>query len=59
MKSPQVGMKIDDCYMHGVGDLDDINCSGVVEAVGIDWMVVRNQDRQHPIFVKSNSYELH
>ena len=56
MKQPHIGLKIRDCYMSGVGGLDNIGDSGVVEHVGIDYMIVRNTERNEPIIVMEPQY---
>lgn len=38
---PQIGWKVHDCYIGGIGELSDICCEGIVEAVGEDWVIVR------------------
>ncbi len=53
---PHIGLEIPDCYMSGLGPMESINNPGVVEAVGTDWMVVRDKINGKPIFVVSSEY---
>lgn len=53
---PKVGMKTLDSYLHGVGLLDDINCEGIIEVVGVDYFVLRNKYRDTVRLVEKNQY---
>ena len=54
----QVGSTIYDCYMQGIGTLDNIGNQGVVEAIGRDWVIVRDLREDKPIFVDRSPEEL-
>lgn len=53
---PQIGMKTDDCFLHGIGENEDIINDGVIEFVGRDYFILRNTYRDKPIFVSKDSY---
>lgn len=54
----QIGDKIADCFMRGIGDNDNICNAGVVEAIGADWVIVRDKQLDRPIFVDMSIREL-
>lgn len=49
--SLSIGFKIKNCFMSGFGDTDSSGHHGRVEAIGIDWVVVRDVEIDKPIFV--------
>ena len=55
-KYPTTGMRIRDCYLGGVGGSEHIGNRGVVEYVGSDYMIVRDETLKKPIFVSEEQY---
>ena len=53
-----IGDEINDYYMSGIGDLDNIGNVGVIEAIGKDWAIVRDLVRDDPIFTNKSITEL-
>lgn len=53
---PKVGMITLDSYLHGIGDNEHICCKGVIEHVGTNYFILRVEDKEHPLFITSNSY---
>lgn len=53
---PKVGLKTDDCYLHGINRNDDILDEGVIEHVGVDYFILRNKNKDIPLFVPEDSY---
>lgn len=53
---PEIGLKTSDCYLHGINDLDDILCDGVIEFVGRDYFILRNTSKDKPLFVSNDQY---
>lgn len=53
---PEIGLKTSDCYLHGIGVMEDMFDKGVIEHVGIDYFILRNIERNQPIFVSKDSY---
>jgi len=61
---PKVGMKTNDCYLHGIGELDDIGSSGHIAYVGNGYFVIETRrwssDKDdyipHAIMVREDSY---
>lgn len=54
----EIGDKITDCYMYGIGELENIGNPGVIEAAGIDWVIIRDLDLDKPIFTHRSLEEL-
>lgn len=52
------GDEIIDCYMSGVGSMDNMGNKGIIEYVGIDYIIVRDLERNKPIFVEQHYYHL-
>jgi hypothetical protein len=56
MFKPQVGLKTNDSYLHGIGEeLETIGEEGIIEAVGKDWFVYRCNNK--PILVEKKDYD--
>lgn len=53
---PEIGLKTNNCYLHGIGRMEDMFDKGVVEYVGIDYFILRNIEINQPIFVSKDSY---
>ncbi len=45
----KVGDKIYDCYMGGIGDLENIGNDGFIEAAGKDWVIIRDRETDKPL----------
>lgn len=54
-----IGDIIYDCYMNGIGELSDIGSRGQIEAIGRDWVIVRNVENNHPILVDRSPQDLY
>ena len=53
---PSIGMKTNDCYLHGIGDNENICNNGIIRAVGLNWFVLEDIVIEEPILVKQSSY---
>lgn len=53
---PEIGLKTNDCFLHGIGELEDISNPGAIEFVGSDYFILRNIYRNKAIMVEENSY---
>ncbi len=53
---PKVGMTTTDCYLHGIGQLDDIGRSGKIVYIGSDYFVLEAEKDNGAILVFQNSY---
>lgn len=54
--TPQVGMITNDCYLHGINDLENICNRGQIEFVGRDYFILRDLSRDKPLFIAKESY---
>ena len=53
-----IGDEIKDCYMYGIGELENIMHKGIIEATGIDWTIIRDVEINKPIFTNRSLDEL-
>ena len=53
---PQIGMRTNDCYLHGVGAPEDILSNGKIEFIGKDYFILRTNLSHKAIFVKESNY---
>lgn len=53
-----VGSEINDCYMFGIGELENIGNHGRIEAAGKDWTIIRDEELDKVIFTNRNLSEL-
>lgn len=53
----RIGDIIEDCYMYGIGGLHNIGNKGVIEAIGVDWVIVRDKEIDEPIYVHKSISE--
>lgn len=53
-----IGSIINDCYMKGIGSVQNIMNKGVIEAIGKDWVIVRDTERDEAIFVGRSIIDL-
>lgn len=53
---PQIGEKTNNCYLHGIGRLDNIGHKGAIEFVGRDYFILRDLDNDEVILVEKESY---
>lgn len=55
----KIGDKIEDCWMMGYGKpLDNMGDEGQIEFIGRDYIIVRNLEKDIPIFVELTIREL-
>lgn len=47
-----------DCYMQGIGNLDNLGNTGILEAYGDDWVIIRDVVKNEPIFINKPLNEL-
>lgn len=52
-----IGDRIKDCYLGGEGTIENLGNKGVIEAIGIDWVIVRDKERDEPIFCNKSPRE--
>lgn len=52
----RVGWRVDDCYMEGIGSSESIGNIGMIEAIGLDWVIVRDQYLDKPILVLEDNF---
>ena len=52
---PQVGLRTNDCYVHGI-NYDNIGNEGIIEFVGKDYFILRDLSTDKPLVIKGSSY---
>jgi hypothetical protein len=53
---PLVGMRTNDCYLHGNGLLRNSGNKGFIEYVGKDFFVLRDEYHDTPLLVEQSEY---
>jgi hypothetical protein len=53
---PQVGMKTNDCYLHGIGNNENIHNHGEIVYVGKYYFVLEDKVLEDAILVNEESY---
>lgn len=53
---PQTGMKTNDCYLHGIGDNENIHDNGEIVYVGDNYFILEDKVLNKGILVNEDSY---
>jgi hypothetical protein len=53
---PRMGMLTRNCYLHGIGQHENIGSNRVIEYVGVDYFVLRDMKWNKPILVLQSEY---
>jgi len=54
--TPSIGMRTNDCYLHGIGCNENIHNNGEIDYVGDNYFVLIDRVLNQPILVNESSY---